>query len=343
VKALLLKDYMKLAVEEFPVPRPGPGEALLRVAACGICGSDVHGLDGSTGRRVPPLIMGHEAAGVIEAVGADVRDWRRGDRVTFDSTIYCGQCRFCRQGRINLCDDRRVLGVSCDEYRQHGAYAEYVVVPSRILYRLPEGLSFERAALVEPLSIALHAAERAGAGKGDTAAVVGAGMIGLLAVQALKARGCSPVIALDVDDGKLELARQLGADALVRSDDRNAVARVLEATSGAGADAVIEAAGLDESFQTAVLCARKGGVLALIGNLKSTVGFPLQVVVTRELSVLGSCASRGEYPECLEMIADGRVDVDVLTSAVAPLEEGPAYFDRLYRKEPGLMKVVLRP
>src|SRR5437762_2663356 len=184
MKALVLKEYKKFSYEEVPTPHPGPDEVLIAVKACGICGSDVHGMDGSTGRRRPPIIMGHEAAGTIAEIGSAVKGWMVGDRVTLDSTIYCGQCEFCRRGEINLCDERRVLGVSCEDYRQHGAFAEYVAVPERILYRLPEGLPFEQAALVEPFTIALHAIRRLAPGLNDTVVVVGAGMIGLALVQA---------------------------------------------------------------------------------------------------------------------------------------------------------------
>ena len=157
MKALVLKEYNQLSYEEVPQPGFKPEEVLVSIKACGICGSDVHGMDGSTGRRRPPIIMGHEAAGVIAQTGANVLDWKPGDRVTFDSTIYCGRCAFCRRGQINLCTNRRVLGVSCEDYRQQGAFAEFVTVPQHILYRLPDALCFEHAALVEPFSIALHA------------------------------------------------------------------------------------------------------------------------------------------------------------------------------------------
>src|ERR1035437_9404128 len=139
MKALVLKEYKRFACEEVPAPEAGPADVIVAVKACGICGSDVHGMDGSTGRRRPPIIMGHEAAGIISSVGSGVTDWAAGDRVTFDSTIYCGHCEFCRRGLINLCDNRRVLGVSCEDYRQNGAFAEYVAVPQHILYRLPDG------------------------------------------------------------------------------------------------------------------------------------------------------------------------------------------------------------
>src|SRR5262245_57593004 len=190
MKALVLKEYKKFSYEDVPSPEPKPGEVLVAVKACGICGSDVHGMDGSTGRRRPPIIMGHEAAGVISSVGNNVSGWIPGDRVTFDSTIYCGKCDYCRRGEINLCDQRRVLGVSCEDYRQHGAFAEFVAVPQRILYRVPEQLPFEHAAMVEPFSIALHAVHRSPPALNDTVVVVGAGMIGLALVQALGQAGC---------------------------------------------------------------------------------------------------------------------------------------------------------
>src|SRR3954471_15504146 len=130
--ALLLTEYMKLEMVQMDEPEIGPDDVLIRVAACGICGSDVHGYDGSTGRRIPPLVMGHEAAGVVARVGEAVDNFREGDRVTFDSTIYCGECASCRGGMVSLCDRREVLGVSCGQYRRNGAFAEFVVVPARI-------------------------------------------------------------------------------------------------------------------------------------------------------------------------------------------------------------------
>src|SRR5438270_8667822 len=203
MKALVLKEYKRFAYEDMPAPQIGPEEVLVAVKACGICGSDVHGMDGSTGRRRPPIIMGHEASGVIAAVGSEVNCWRAGDAVTFDSTLYCGECAFCQRGEINLCDRRRVLGVSCEEYRQHGAFAELVAVPQHVLYRLPSGLPFEQAALAEPFSIALHAVNRATVSGDDVASVIGAGMIGLGLIQAFAAKGCGRIIVADLVEERL--------------------------------------------------------------------------------------------------------------------------------------------
>ena len=340
MKALVLTAPNRLELLDVEDPVPGEGEVLLEVGACGICGSDVHGLDGSTGRRIPPIIMGHEAAGTIAALGPGVSGWAEGESVTFDSTLSCGQCPFCRRGQVNLCDRRRVLGVSCSEYRRHGAFAQYVAVPQHILYRLPKGLSLERAAMVEALSVAVHATGRLDVREDQTAVVVGAGTIGLLAIQVLRTRGCR-VAAVDVEPDRLELAGRLGAELAVSPPQ--AAGALRDWSGGAGADLALEAVGADATVHLAIDCLRKGGRLALVGNLVAQAELPLQTVVTRELTLCGSCASAGEYPACLELMASGQVDVTPLISATAPLEDGPLWFARLQRKQPGLIKVILRP
>ncbi len=305
MKALVLKEYNRFAYEEVPAPEPGAEEVLIAVKACGICGSDVHGMDGSTGRRRPPIIMGHEVAGVVSRAGSGISGWAPGDRVTLDSTIYCGQCEFCRSGLINLCDHRRVLGVSCEDYRQHGAFAQFVAVPPRILYRLPDGLPFEHAALVEPFAIALHASRRAPLASNDTAVVLGVGMIGLALVQALSAAGCRQLIAVDIANERLALAARFGATNLINSGSENAAQEILRLTNGHGADLAFEAVGVTATVDLALRCVRKGGAVTLVGNIAPTIEFPLQVAVTRELTIYGSCASRGEYTDCLDMLARG--------------------------------------
>ncbi len=343
MKALVLTEYSHFEIQDMPQPEVAADEVLVRIAACGICGSDIHGMDGSTGRRQPPIVMGHEAAGTIAEVGSAVHGWKPGDRVTFDSTVYCGQCWFCRRGQINLCDQRRVLGVSCGDYRRHGAFAEYVAVPVRILVRLPAGVSFSQAALVEPVSIALHAVRRTALVLNDTAVVVGAGMIGLLVIQALRASGCGRIYAVDLDRGRLDLACRLGADEGLPGDQVDVPAEILRRSEGRGADVAFEVVGIAPTLQTAVSCLRKGGQLTLVGNLSPKVELPLQAAVTRELTLHGSCASSGEYPACLEMIARGAIQVEPLISARAPLGEGGAWFHRLKAGGEGLLKVILEP
>lgn len=343
MQALLLKNYKELELTDMPVPGVRSDEVLIRVSACGICGSDVHGYDGSTGRRIPPLVMGHEAAGVVAQAGADVRGLREGARVTFDSTVSCGNCFFCKRGEINLCDNRQVLGVSCGDYRRHGAFAEYVAVPARICYKLPEQLAFEHAALIEAVSVAVHAAGLPKIRLGDTAVVVGSGMIGLLVIQAVRLAGCGTIIAVDLDDAKLEKARRLGADVGLNPKSVDVPDAVRELTGGRGADHAMEVVGATEPIRTAVAATRKGGTVTLVGNLSPKVEVELQSVVTRQITLYGSCASSGEYPACIELLARGAIRVEPLISAYAPLTEGVSWFQRLYAHEPNLMKVVLKP
>ena len=341
MKSLLLKEYLQLELADFPEPHPAAGEVLIRVAACGICGSDVHGYDGSSGRRIPPIVMGHEAAGTVAATGPGVTRFKVGDRVTFDSTIYCGECIFCRRGEMNLCDRREVIGVSCDDYRRHGAFAEYIAIPERILYHLPPSMSFPEAAMLEAVSVALHAVHVTGNVKGQTALVIGAGMIGLLTMQAARAVGAARVFIADIDATRLNLARTLGVNAAFNLSGVDLTRETLNQTGGRGVDVVLEAVGRSETIGTAIDCVCKGGTVTLIGNITPKVEIHLQKVVSRQIRLQGSAASAGEYPEAIQLVAGGNIQVKPLISAVAPLEEGPQWFKRLYAHEPNLMKVVL--
>jgi L-iditol 2-dehydrogenase len=236
-----------------------------------------------------------------------------------------------------------VLGVSCGEYRRHGAFAEFVAVPQRILYRLPDNLSFEQAAMVEAVSVAVHAVERTPLELNAAVAVVGTGMIGLLVVQVLRARGCGKIIAIDLDEGKLKLANRLGATHTIKASEPDLQEKIRALTAGRGADATFEVVGLPATVKTAIESVRKGGSVTLVGNLKAQAELPLQAVVTRQITLIGTCASAGEYPACLDLIASGKVNVTEFISATPPLEEGAAWFERLYAGEKGLMKVLLKP
>src|ERR1700678_978923 len=252
MQALVLENLRDLQFRDVPQPEFGSRDVLIQVKACGICGSDVHGYDGSTGRRIPPLIMGHEAAGLVAKVGSDVRSVRVGDRVTFDSTVSCGNCSLCKAGDVNLCDDRQVLGVSCGDYRRNGAFAEYVCVPEHIVYQLPECFAFEKAALIEAVSIAVHAAKITGIKPGSSAVVVGAGMIGLLAIQAFRVFGCTQVIAVDLEESRLGLAKELGADETLLATNPDLMAKLHAATGGHGPDIAVEVVGAQKSVTTAI-------------------------------------------------------------------------------------------
>lgn len=343
MNALVLQSYNDLRYTQIDTPSYGPDEVLVRVHAVGICGSDVHGMDGSTGRRIPPLVMGHEAAGVIAALGDSVSEYTVGDRVTFDSTLYCGHCRYCRRGQINFCENRRVLGVACDEYSQPGAFAEYVSVPARVVHRLPERLSFHAAAMVEPLSIAVHAVAITSVAIGDSALVIGAGVIGLLTLQVLQRAGCSRVYVADIDDDRLAIAKTLGATETFNSASVVLADEIVARCGGLGADSAFDAVGLSATANSAIYALRKGGTATIIGNYAPTAQLPLQYLVTRQICVQGSNASSGEYPACIELIHTGQIDVSSLVSHVAPLSEGAQWLETLYRGGSGLLKVILEP
>ncbi|MDR1128823.1 MAG: alcohol dehydrogenase catalytic domain-containing protein, partial [Treponema sp.] len=307
------------------------------------CGSDIHGFDGSTGRRKPPIIMGHEASGDVAAVGKDVARFKPGDRVTFDSTIYCGSCFYCQNGQVNLCDNRMVLGVSCDEYRRHGVFAEYVLVPEHICYPLPQDISYEEAAMAEPAGVAAHAFRITPVGLDETVVVVGAGVIGLLLLAIARASTSGKIIALDTDPARREAALERGADAAFDPVDEGLGRKVGELSAGRGADRVFEAVGATAPVQTALGLVRKGGSVTLIGNVSPRIDLPLQSVVTRQISLFGSCAIAGEYPLVLDLIARKKINVESLISRKKPLSEGQIWFDKLYNREDNLLKVVLIP
>lgn len=354
MKALTLIAPSTFEYGEVTQPQPAANEVLVRVKACGICGSDLHGMDGRSGRRIPPIIMGHEAAGEIEAVGEGVTQWKVGDRVTFDSTEYDANSPDTAAGFLNLSEGRKVLGVSCADYRRHGCFAEYVTVPQHILYAIPEALSYEKAAFSEPVAIALHAVNLAPKPDQDEeakapvlrqqcAVVVGAGLIGLLVIQSLKARGWRRVFAVDLDDQRLELAKQFGCEEVFNAKDPETLQKLKNLGGGDGVDAAFEVVGASQPVELAVKSVRKGGHVILVGNLQPNVNLPLQEVVTRQLTIKGSCACAGEYPEAIQRIQDGTINVEPLLSVVAPLQEGAEWFYKATQPGNGLLKVVLTP
>ncbi|MCI8422854.1 MAG: alcohol dehydrogenase catalytic domain-containing protein [Lawsonibacter sp.] len=340
MKALVLTGPGQFVYIDVPTPQPEADEVLLQVKACAICGSDIHGSDGTNGRRIPPLIMGHEASGVIAQVGGAVRGWKVGDRVTFDSTQFCGTCWYCQNDLSNLCAHRRIVGVACQEYRKEGAMAEYVTVRAHTLYRLPEQVTFPQACLIEPFSVGMHAVRLSGLEPGQTAAVVGDGTIGLMTLLAAVGRGVEQVYVLGHHPLRQQTAQALGARA---ADGEEALLpRLRSATQGKGADVVFDTVGSQGSFAACMRAVRLGGTIVVVGNRSPEISFPLQACVVGQIKVQFSYSSQGEYPLCLEAIAQGRVDVSPFLSCF-PLSQGAEIFQRLIAREEGLLKAILLP
>lgn len=343
MKALVYTGPYTFEYTDVPDPVMGDEDVLVRVKACGICGSDVQGHTGQTGRRLPPLIMGHEAAGIVEQTGANVTGFTPGDRICFDSTVYCNRCPACKQGLVNRCVKRQVLGVSVPEFKRHGAFAAFVAVPHWICAKLPENMSFVQASLLEPASIGTHASNRPPIANTDTVVVIGAGTIGLFILQGAKLRGAGTTVACDINDFRLDLARQVGVDVCINSAQHDLRQETLKLTDGRGADVAWEAVGFAETFRQAVSITRTGGTVVAVGNLQKQTEFNLQELVSRELTFTGSYASAGEFRQCIDLIGCGKINVEPLISDVVPLKDGAGAFERLLMGEENLLKIVLEP
>jgi len=338
MKALVFVGPGEMAVMERPARLPAHGEVLLAVRASGICGSDVHGYLGLTGRRQPGVVMGHEAAGQVVGLGPNVTSVRAGDRVALRSILPCGSCASCQRGRPNVCENRRGLGMQFD-----GAYAEQMAVPEALAVPIPASLSFEEAALAEPLAVTLHAVAITPLEPTDTAVIVGAGPIGLLTLLALRQRGVRSVAITDRSPHRLAVGRALGADLAIDIGATDPVTAVREATQGRGADGVFEAVGISATVAQSLAVARTGGHVTWIGNSAQTVELPMQDMVTRELTLHGSYAFAGEFDEAIDLLATGRIDVRPLIELTAPLDDGPELFRRLGEGMLDAVKVVLLP
>jgi L-iditol 2-dehydrogenase len=338
VKALVFRGPGEMPLEDRPDPVPGPGEAVVAIRASGICGSDVHGFSGSTGRRRIGVVMGHEAAGDVVAVGPGVTSARVGDRVVLRSILACGHCERCRHGQPNICENRQGMGMHMD-----GAYAERILVPDVLLLPLPDTLSYDDGALVEPLAVAMHAVNITPFALMDFVVIIGAGAIGLLTLLAARQRGAGSIIVTDRDPHRLGVARMLGADQAIDVARTDPVAAIAAATGGRGADAVFEAVGIAETVGQSVAAARPGGQVTWIGNSAPDVELPMQQLVTRELTVRGAYGFVDEFEQAADALAAGWIDARRLIECVAPLEVGPDLFRQLAAGSLSAVKVVLTP
>ena len=320
-----------LEVTEVPTPKPGPGDALIKVAGCGLCHTDLHYLDhGVKTFKTPPLILGHEAAGTVAELGAGVTARKAGDRVLIPAVLSCGRCRYCRQGRENLCDQMAMLGNNID-----GAYAEYVVVPAAELVSVPESIPLERASVIaDAVSTPYHAVTRRGKVRpGDQVAVVGCGGVGLNVVQCATMAG-GRVIAVDVNDQRLAMARRLGAVETVNPQAVQRPDKRVRELTGGGADVAFEAIGSPATIQLAYGLLKRGGRLCVIGYSAEEVALSAAKLMYFELEIVGSLGcGAGEYPEILGLVEAGRLKLDEIVSGTLPLERINDGLDRLRRGE----------
>lgn len=334
MKALVYAAPNRVEMQELPDPRPGPDEVLIQVSAAGVCGSDVHGFQGRSRIRVPPMVMGHEFTGRVAALGSQVEHLSDGQRVVIQPLVGCGQCTYCRNGHPNICPRRRLIGA-----HDQGAFAQYVKVPGEAVYPLPDSLSDLGGSLVEPLANAVHMLHLSRQEVYGEVVVLGAGTIGLLAVALAHFKGARHVIATDVDPQKLEIARELGADLALDAREPDTTDRIRELTGG-GAGLVLDTAGFTASRQQAIAIAAPGAAVILLGLGEPNSELPILDVINRGISLHGSYScTDAEFRQAIGLLADGVIAAEPWIET-ASLEEGPECFERLAAHTAGLVKVV---
>lgn len=343
MRAAVLYKALDMRVEELPEPRPATGEALVRVKSVGICGSDFHyWKNGRVGSYVveAPLILGHELSGVVEELGPGPSSFAPGDRVVVEPGVPCRRCAYCKQGRYNLCGEMRFMATP----PVNGAFAEYVAVPQDFLHRLPERMTFEEGAMVEPLAVGIHAAKRAPITLGATVAVMGAGPIGLLAGEAARASGAGEVYVVDIDPWRLEKAKGAGASRVLNPLEEDVVEALRDLTGGEGVDVAIEASGSAVAMAQALEAVKRGGSVVLIGlYAERTVPAPLLGVIERELDIKGVFRYANVFPAAVQAINSGRVNVGRLITHRLPLEEVERGFRLIDAKRENVLKILVLP
>lgn len=341
MKALVYYGPKDLRYVDVETPKPKKGEVLVKVRAVSICGSDLSGYKGGSAMRVAPLIMGHEFSGEIAELGEGVTGRAIGERVGVVTNLYCGKCQDCLDGLDNVCDYRYIIGTTMKAGSYNGAMADYVVAPAEKIMSLPDHVSFNECALVEPLSISLRATKHAGNLAGKTVAVFGTGPIGLMGVLCLKGFGAKRIIAIDLIEKRLKLAMDCGATDMINSGNEDVLAVTRRMTGGLGVDVVFDAAGVAATVNTGIEIARNGGKLIMVGMASAKIEIEYKHAVCKELKLLGSYMYTSEMREGLQMIAEGKVDVKQMITSVLPMSEGPRIFAELATGQTEEVKVIL--
>lgn len=338
MKALVYHGPEDLRWEDIKDVQPGKDEVLIKVKAVGICGSDVHGYLGITGRRIPPMVMGHEFAGEVKEIGEEVLNVKVGDRVAPYPVIFCGECEFCKQGKVHICLNKRALGVlECD-----GAMAEYICVPEKLIFKLADNVSYSVGSMMEPMAVSYRGVNNAGDLTGKNVLVVGAGTIGMLAMAIVKTRNPAKIFISDLSDSRLSVAKEMGADFAINPSKENLDEIIKAETNGLGVDVAIEAVGCTPTVQQAMSGLKLGGTAVWIGNSAKMINLNMQEVVTRELKVFGTFLyTYKEFAEVVDLLNSGKLNVDPIISLEVPMENGIEYFNKLAKDPGSLIKVIL--
>ncbi len=340
MRAAVLHGPEDLRIEEVPVPVAGPDDVIIKVDVCGICGTDVHILRGHFPVPNLPLIPGHEFSGLVVQVGPAAEQLRVGDFVTADINIGCERCYFCRHQLRMFCPHLSQIGVHRD-----GAFAEYVKAPAAATYRLPDEMSPQHGAYVEPLACAVHGQERADLRPGSTVVIIGAGPMGLVHIQLSRLRGATRIIATELNPTRRAKAADLGADVVIDPTTNDAVAVVRELTEGRGADCVIEAVGSIRTYRDALDMVRVGGTVVAYGAAPSDENLAVRPfdIYSKELTIVGSYAGTyATWPDAIELIRAGRFDPNKIISNIVPLSDVVAGIEAAERDK-NVIKTQVRP
>lgn len=341
MRAAMCTGHRKMTVGDMEVPSYGDDDVLVKIAYCGLCGSDVHwyayGEQAFPELEVYPYVLGHEVSGTVVALGKNVKDHKIGDRVSLEPGKTCGKCRWCKEGKYNLCPDVHFLSAPPEQ----GAMREYVAHPADLCFTLPDNVSLKTGALVEPFSVGLHAASQGQPGPGKTVVILGSGCIGLVTMLACKLYNADRIIVVDMFDIRLQKALELGATAVINSAGEDAVQKVLELTDGIGADVVFETAGNPVTTGMTGKMTRKGGTITLVGNTPGETPFEFLEVMNKEITIKSVFRYRNTWPLALSALESGNIRIDDIISLVFPIEEAPEAFETALTKKATNVKVVL--
>ncbi len=342
MRVAIMEGIGKMGFTRRPIPTPKADEVLVKLEYVGICGSDMHYYEtGAIGDFVvePPFVLGHEPGGTVVEVGSNVTHLKVGDRVALEPGKTCGHCKFCREGKYNLCPDVVFFATPPVD----GVFQEYVAHEADLCFKLPDNVSTLEGALIEPLAVGFHAAIQGDAHLGQKAVVMGAGCIGLVSLMALKARGVEEVYVVDVMDKRLNKAMELGATAVINGKREDVVARLNELTGGAGTDLAIDTAGSEFTVRQAIMAAAKGSTIVLVGYSKSgEMNMPTDFILNKELTLKSVFRYRHIYPIAIAAVASGKVNLKGIVSNILPLSDIQHAMDESVRNKADIVKSVIK-
>ena len=342
MRVAIMEGIGKMGFTQRPIPTPKEDEVLVKLEYVGICGSDMHYYEtGAIGDFVvePPFVLGHEPGGTVVEVGSKVKHLKVGDRVALEPGKTCGHCRYCREGKYNLCPDVVFFATPPVD----GVFQEYVAHEADLCFKLPDNVSTLEGALIEPLAVGFHAAIQGDAHLGQKAMVMGAGCIGLVSLMALKARGVQEVYVVDVMDKRLDKALELGATAVINGKKEDVVVRLNELTGGLGTDLAIDTAGSEFTVRQAIMAAAKGSTIVLVGYSRTgEMNMPTDFILNKELTLKSVFRYRHIYPIAIEAVASGKVNLKGIVSNIFPLSDIQNAMDESIRNKADIVKSVIK-